>query len=75
MCSRYDGLKDQPIPIPSKGVITLPWHYHGRVDQAWQERPWAERRSRLVDALAGYEPDVIGFQVRAAGMREARVAE
>ena len=59
---RFDGLSSQPVPIPSNGTIqTLRRHW--TLEDPYKERPWAERRSRLTDALMFWGPDVIGFQV------------
>lgn len=59
---RYDGLSSHPIPIPPNGTIQTP-RRHWTLENPYGERPWAERRSRLVDALMFWGPDVIGFQV------------
>jgi hypothetical protein len=59
---RFDGLSSQPVPIPPNGTIQSP-RRHWTLEDPYKERPWAERRSRLVDALWFWGADVIGFQV------------
>ncbi|ORY22513.1 Endonuclease/exonuclease/phosphatase [Naematelia encephala] len=58
---RYDGQNSRPVPIPSHGTVPPaklpPWN------NKYMERPWSERRSRLVDALLSVgDLDIIGFQ-------------
>ncbi|RSH94716.1 hypothetical protein EHS25_004521 [Saitozyma podzolica] len=58
---KFDGDRGKPIPIPEHGAIppTDRGYWVGTYDQL----PWAERRSRLVDALLGTGPlDIVGFQ-------------
>ena len=60
--SRYDGQRDRPVPIPQNGAVHP--QEHRSVKHAYKELPWAERRSRLVDALLATGPlDIVGFQV------------
>ncbi|KAG7561964.1 hypothetical protein FFLO_02604 [Filobasidium floriforme] len=58
---RFDGLSSHPVPIPPNGTIQSP-RRHWTLEDPYKERPWAERRSRLVDALWFWGADVIGFQ-------------
>lgn len=59
---RYDAHRDHSVPIPDTGSISpskrKPW------DNKYGELPWAERRSRLVDALLSTgDLHIVGFQV------------
>ena len=60
--SRYDGDRDHIIPIPGReSRLSSRRQASGG---KYEALPWAERRSRLVDALLSMgELDVVGFQV------------
>lgn len=65
-CRRYDGRAANPVPIPQTGAIAP----SGKHSDPYQELPWAERRSRLVDTIMGTgDIDIIGFQVGPVGPR------
>lgn len=60
---RYDGRRNNPVPIPPLGAVDAPRRRPG--ESPYREQPWAVRRSRLVDALLSTgELDIVGFQVR-----------
>jgi len=59
--SKFDPNANNPVPIPDKGSI--PPHRHYPWSDLYAENPWAERRSRIVDALlATGQLDIVGFQ-------------
>lgn len=61
MRSKFDPHANNPVSIPEKGSI--PPHKHYPWSDLYAENPWAERRSRLVDALLATGPlDIVGFQ-------------
>ena len=60
---RFDGLRDHPVPLPHRGAV--PPAERKPLESKYDELPWAERRSRLVDALlSAGELDILGFQVK-----------
>ncbi|TXT15031.1 uncharacterized protein COLE_01224 [Cutaneotrichosporon oleaginosum] len=63
---RFDGLRDNPVPIPKHGAVNprkLSRSGFLDRDRPYAEQPWAVRRSRLVDALLSTgELDIVGFQ-------------
>lgn len=51
------------MPIPRSGVI--PPSKRGMFSGMYEQLPWAQRRSRMVDALLAIRDlDIIGFQVK-----------
>ncbi|KAL7419550.1 hypothetical protein Q5752_005461 [Cryptotrichosporon argae] len=68
---RYDTHARSPVPVPDTGVSAagslalVGVGNHAQVIDldVYAERPWAERRSRIVDALVSTgEVDIVGFQ-------------
>jgi len=61
--SKFDGDRDNPVTIPEHGSI--PPGKRSRWSNPYDQHPWAERRSRIIDALLSTgDLDIIGFQVR-----------
>ncbi|RXK35888.1 hypothetical protein M231_06852 [Tremella mesenterica] len=57
---KFDGDRDHPVPIPPHGAVPpSKKFFRGPYDQL----PWAERRSRMVDALLSLgDLDIVAFQ-------------